>query len=456
MLSTNPPTGEEIYSYRKENPGTTWRQLSEKLEVSVGSLRYRELKYRENFGLPPIGLEEGLKTDKSQPKPKGERLSFTDKGFKAELYSISKRIKSLEQLLAASSADLSKWQVSRYTINVWEGGRKKKIVDLTWTNGVMEGYVEDTGDWQLTDFWQVKATLEPRRVEPWEKALDGLIKKIQAHAPLYSSAQFKYKPVVDGYAMVVNLYDAHLGKRPHRSIKYSLENARDDFIRIAQALAAQAARSSKEIEKIIVPVGHDLLHVDGLDDKTSKGTWVETSEDVRDIIDAACMATAKSIESFATVAPVVVIPVEGNHDRMQTYWLTKYLQAFFTNHPNVEVMDCALERQYYQWGKVGLGFTHDGKNPQQLTTLFPIEARYMWPDIEWTEWLTGHMHHQRGALYAVDSVRGTVVRTIPALCDMDNYHSLHLYVGAHRAAEALFYHKENGPAGGFPVFVSEL
>jgi hypothetical protein len=452
------PSGEEIYSYRLDNLYLPWKEIAAYYKEPAETLRKREYRYRRDNDLPtPVDNLDFLKSEDKLPTSGREhKVKFTDKGFKAEAYSRSSRIKTLDQLLASSGTDLTKWRVTRHVINVWEGGRKKKIVDLTWTNGVMDGFVEDTGDWQLTDYWQVKAWFEPREEEPYEKALEALIDRVKKHAPRYKRKSFSYKPVNDGYLAVVNLYDAHLGKRVHRSIHETLEGARDNFIKISEVAADHIATSQRKVNKILFPVGHDLLHIDSLLDRTSRGTWVETSVDLRDAIDAACEATFKSIESFVTVAPVEVIPVEGNHDRLQVYWLAKFLKAFFKNHAHVTVRDANLERQYFQWGRIGLGLTHDGNKPQELATLFPIEARHMWPDIEWTEWLTGHMHHKRGALYAVDNIRATVVRTIPAMCNMDNYHSLRLYGGVHRAAEVLYYHNENGPAGSFPIFVSEL
>ena len=450
------PTGEEIYEFRKKNSKFTWLDVSKHYGETTSILTKREQRYRYKKDIPALGAIRAEPNDDTPPPMDTHKVKFTDKGFAANAYSISNRITSLDELLDACNADLSKWQVSRHIVNVWESGRKKKIVDLRWNKGVQDGFVEDTGGWQLTDLWQVKAWFEPRNEEPYEKALEVLIERVKEHAPRYKPSAFAYKPVTDGYLLVPNLYDAHFGKRSHRSFKYTLEEARDDFIRIAESIAAQALSNTKKTSRILFPVGHDLLHVDSLLDKTSYGTWVEASEDVRDAIDAACYATTKAIEMFATVAPVDVVPVEGNHSRLQTYWLGKYLQAFFSHHPNVNVYDMKLERQYYQWGRVGIGLTHDGNSPQQLATLFPIEAREMWGDLEWTEWLTGHFHQKRGALYAVDTVRGTVVRTISALCGSDNYHSLHMYVGTHRAADVLYYHNENGPAGSFPVFVSEL
>lgn len=456
MSKKDKPTGEEIYEFKKNNPELSWPDLGKHYGENSEALRKRERIFRKNNNVPPLGTRHYKEKVSRPPKGDTHNVKFTDKGYRAELNSISKRIKSLDQLMNASDVDLSKWKVSRYVINVWEGGRKKKIVDLRWNDGVMDGFVEDTGDWQLTDFWQVKATLEPREEEPYEKALEALIETVRLHAPVYNHKAFAYKPIADGYLAVPNLYDAHFGKRSHRSISYSLKEAERDFVKISEAVAEQLTLGPKKVNRILFPVGHDLLHVDNLLDKTSRGTWVEASEDVRLAIDAACRATTESIVNFATVAPVEVYPVEGNHGRLQTYWIGKYLEAFFSKHPNVSIHPTKLERQYFQWGRVGIGMTHDGTKPAELAGLFPIEARYMWPEVEWTEWLTGHMHHQRGALYAIDSIRNTVIRTISALCNIDNYHSLHLYVGTHRAAEVLYYHKENGPAGGFPVFVSEL
>ena len=452
---TGKPTGEDIYEFRKTDLTLSWSDVGKVYGESAEALRKREQRYRQKNDIRGLGTKEA-ELDDTPPKKRRHKVRFVDKGFSAEAYSLSDRIRSLDQLIASSGTDLKKWQVTRHVINVWESGRKKKIVDLEWNNGVMDGFVQDTGDWQLTDIFQVKAWFEPRKEEPCEKALEALIDRVKSHAPIYDSSSFAYKPTNDGYLLVPNLYDAHFGKRSHRSFKYTLDEASSDFVRIAKAITSQSSSNRMKPSRILFPIGHDMLHVDNLLETTTRGTWVETSEDIREAIDAACEATVKAIEAFATIAPVDVVPVEGNHDRLQTYWLGKYLQAFFSNHPNVEVYDMKLERQYYQWGRVGIGLTHNGNKPQELATLFPVEARQMWADIEWTEWLTGHFHHNRGALYAVDSVRGTVVRTIPALCSIDNYHSLHMYVGTHMAAEVLYYHKENGPAGSFPVFVSEL
>ncbi len=454
-MPTMKPTGREIHEFKRNNPDLTWSDVGEHFGEKGENLRWREREYRKRVDLAALGRKY-RRTKKDKPPPKNtHQVKFTDLGFKAEAYSISNRITTLDQLVEACKADLDKWYVAHFVANVWESGRKKKVVDLKWNDGVMDGFIEDAGDWQLTDLWQVKAWFEPRKEEPYEKALEALIDKVKVHAPKYEVSS-QYKPVKDdGYLMVPNLYDAHFGKRV-RNDGYTIYDASDDFIKIVKAIVGQALSSGRPISRIMFPLGHDLLHVDTLRDTTTWGTWVEMSADLRAVIEVVLNTVTEAIEIFSMVAPVDVVPVEGNHDRLQTYWLSKYLKAFFSRHKGVKVHDLKLERQYYQWGRVGLGLTHQAKSPQELATLFPVEARKMWANIEWSEWLTGHFHKQRGALYAVDSVRGTVIRTIPALCNTDNYHSLHMFVGEHRAAEVMYYHKENGPAGIFPVFVSEL
>lgn len=455
-MPPNKPTGSDVYEFKKKNPELTWTDVGKHYGENAETLRSRARYYRKKRGFIPLG---GTKPRKEEhpllpPRMPKHQLKFIDKGFSAEAYSTSTRIRTLDQLIDACEADLDIWQVSKFIANVWESGRKRKVVDLTWNDGVMDGFVEDSGEWQLTDLWQIKAWFEPRLEEPFEKALEDLIEKVKKHAPAHASPS-DYNPSTGGYLLVPNLYDAHFGKRS-RNNGHTIHDTGSDFINIIKSIAAQASSDVRPVSQVMFPIGNDLLHVDGLDDTTTKGTWVQMSADLRDTIEVVCATIAESIEILSDLAPVDVIPVEGNHDQLQMYWLTKYLQAYFVNHKGVNVYDLTLERQYYQWGKVGIGLTHQAKSPQELATIFPVEARYMWADIEWSEWLTGHFHKQRGALYAVDSIRGTVVRTIPALCDKDNYHSLHLFVGNHRAAEVMYYHKENGPAGIFPVFVSEL
>ena len=452
---------EKIYKLRKEdeNEGTTsWSRIYG-IFPHINKNEIRKIYTREQRKREEV--KQGHKshvrdTVGNGDKPPGgakHQVKFEVDGQHAVATSISPRIKTLSQLLDACEVDLDMWRVDHFLANVWEMGRKRKVVDLRWDNGVMDGFVDDDGDWNLTDLWQVKAWFIPREEYPYEAALDDLITYLDQHVPAFDNIpQLKQS---GDYLLVANIYDAHVGRRSYNG-EYTIDKASRDFVRGARGLARMAKASGRKFSRVLFPVGHDILHADNIHGTTTKGTAVEMSADLRDAITAICQAIPEAIEILAAVAPVDVVPVESNHDRIQVHWLAQFLGAFFKNHPNVSVVIDRSERQYYQWGRVGLGLTHAATKPPDLANAFAVEARHMWADISWTEWLTGHMHKERGALYAIDSYRGTAIRTIPAFCEADTYEKLHLFVGNHRAAEGLIYHKQNGPAGSFPVFIDEL
>jgi hypothetical protein len=458
-LSVTPEIRQRIYELRTSDPPASWKEIYDQYpDIPQPTLRrtfQREQNKRRKTGKPgPSNWTEEEPIDEPLPQSPHEQVTFTVDGDTAVAISQSPRIQTLDQLLETCKADLNLWRVKRYVVNVWEIGRKHKVVDLTWNDGVMDGSVQDDGDWNQAQNWQVKAWFEPREDYPFEQALDGLLDKIADYSPVYKVPIFR-PDIEPDYLAVVNIYDAHIGKRSYDS-SYTVEQAARDFVRVATGMASRMEACGRRVNRILFPVGHDILHADNVQGTTTKGTWVEMSADLRDAIDAVCYAVPRAVELFATIAPVDIVPVESNHDRVQVHWIARFLDAFFRNHPNVHVRTRRGERQYYQWGRVGLGLTHEAGKAVDMANVMAVEAREMWGQIDWSEWLTGHIHKERGALYAVDSSRGTVVRTIPAMCDLDNYHLLHLYVGNHRAAECIFYHAQDGPADSFPVFVSEL
>ena len=137
---SEPPSGYDIYQFRKANPTLSWEEVGTHYGEPWPTVKSREYRYRRLHKLPGLAVNQNKRyEDDKLPEWEGghkHQVKFTDKGFRAEAYSTSDRIKSLDQLLSACDADLSKWRVARHIINVWEMGRKKKVVDLTWNNGV--------------------------------------------------------------------------------------------------------------------------------------------------------------------------------------------------------------------------------------------------------------------------------------------------------------------------------
>ena len=454
--------GREAYEY-KIRTGATWAEVEERFGISRKTAR----SYYEDEGLPPpsevrkqnhaesIPDIEGPELDEdTPPKDEADTFGFRVDGLGATGYAQGKRIRSLEQLKAnilANGGDLDPWRVKQHVVNVWEMGRKEKVVDITWQDGVATGFVKDTGGWSNKANWQVKAWFVPREDYPLAEAVDDIMARLLAHSPRYDPPAPVYS---DGaHLSVWSLFDAHFGKRSADG-SYTLAQAKTDFMRAGERIAEEVQTLNKPIRRILLPIGQDALHADNLAGTTTKGTWVEIAADMRDAIDALTEALVYVVEVAATIAPVDLLAIEDNHARFSSYWLGKFAEAWFRNHPRVTVDAMRAPRKYYQFGKVLLGIDHgDNVKAQDLALKMAIEAPQMWAETEHREWLRGHLHKRAGMYHPANEESGVMVRWLPALCPADEWHVMKGFIGNHRAAEGLFYHADYGPAGSFPVFV---
>lgn len=413
----------------------SWSQVVHGLRAFCAPMSITEFRAAQSDGIP-------------------EKIAVMEKPDRLIVQSVSGRITTLDELLEFCKVNLSMWQVERYVLNKWETPRKETFKDLDYEEGKATGYVRDTGLMYVEQLFQVKVWLKPREAQPIEAAIDLAIGRLEKHAP-------KYKPprkLHNGgdHLFVPNVLDVHIGERSSDNA-YTLARANSDYKVAIDALFSRAQSLGMAIEEILYPLGNDMLHVDNLIGSTTKGTWQETSADTRDAIDAAVDAAEYGIELGATIAPVRVVVVESNHDRLLSYALGKIIEARFRKHPHVTVDARRSVRKYYQYGQTLLGMEHGDKvKPERLVTLMAVEAPEMWAETVWREWLRGHIHTRREMYYAASEEMGVMVRWLAALAPTGTWEKLMGLIGQHRAAEGLFYHREFGPAGSFPVFVDEL
>ena len=383
-------------------------------------------------GLPRKGRKRG---ERAAAETEGVRFEERAGGATAE--SKSARITTLDQLLAACAVDLQRWQVERYVVNKWEVGAKT-----------------DDGDIIIEPLFQVKAWLKPNPAAPIEAGLARYIERIGTRAPRLPKP--RYNLDAGEYLVVPSMFDAHFNKRSADGA-YTIERAAADFCAVADAAAARIRALSMPVERILFPAGNDALHADNLAGTTTDGTQLETAAEQRDAVDAVIEAYEYVIRRFAEVAPVDVIVVESNHDRYSTHWLGKVIEAMFKRAPHIKVDATHGPRKFYRYGATLIGLEHGDKvKPRDLAALMAGEAPHLWAATRYREWLRGHVHHSASMFYPITSDSGVTVRVIPAMCPPDEYHTLHGFVGSHRAAEVLYYHREYGPAGSFPVFVDEV
>jgi hypothetical protein len=155
---------------------------------------------------------------------------------------------------------------------------------------------------------------------------------------------------------------------------------------------------------------------------------------------------------------VHVIVVGGNHDRLQTFQMGRYLKAWFRKHPGVKVDTLFQYRKYIQYGQNLIGLSHgDGVKPDTLVTTMAAEAPpEMWASTRYRELWTGHLHFKKKMLIMLTDTMGVYWRQIPSTASPDDWHKYHAFIGSRKGAEVCYYDKQDGPAGEFPVYVDTI
>lgn len=397
-------------------PGASSRVIARECGITPGAaLKYRPKAEPEAAAVPQERFEE--------------RADGT-----ATLAMVTEKpIRTLAQLTEACEVDESVWYVERWECSAW-------------TVPVTMGPKDDRKAVQ-TQQWRVKASL--RRIVPRAlgEAIEGIYERMRAHAPKYAKPA-RAKP---GECMAVfGLFDAHFGKlawKPETGSSYDLKIAEQVFRNAASDLLAECGNRS--VGKIVLPIGNDFFHVDNKRNTTFQGTPQDVDGRYAKVFEAGLAAVVWAVEELASVAPVDVVWVPGNHDPTVSYHLAKTVEAWFRRNDRVRVDAGPRVRKYLTWGANLLGLTHgDAPKAEDLPGLMAAECRAEWATATCCEWLIGHMHRSRSWVSkGTDSHKGTVVRTLRALCGTDAWHYANGYVGSEPAAEVYWYGRERGYMG---------
>lgn len=415
--------------------------LDDEVAARVGVSRHAVGRWRRRNGLPANGGNNARRRvkaiDPPPPASETDQIKHTESGDEGTLESVrSERIKTLDQLLAEADVDLTTWTVERYTVNKWEVGAKDADGKLT-----------------VAPLFQVKAYLKRNREAVNLLALrDQVIEEMAAHAPQYPAF-----PAVqvgsDPHMLEISAFDLHFGKLAWAEEvdgeNYDSKIADKVLDRAVEELVRKAR--GFDIEKILFPVGNDLLHADTPEGTTTRGTRQDVDTRPLAMFCRARDAMVRTIDRLMEVAPVHVIVVPGNHDRENALRLGVVLDAWYRNTDRVEVDAAPTLRKYVTYGINLLGFTHGSEEKHRDLPLIMAQERPVeWANSLHREWHTGHLHLRRETRYnAGDTHGGVVVRVIPSLAGTDAWHFSRGYTKGQRAAEAYLWSRHGGYGGHF-------
>lgn len=375
---------------------------------------------------PPLKVEE-------DPR----KYSITKGPEAVEVLSISDRVKTVDDAIKKGEFDMAEWYIHSSECTSYECCLK-----------------DENNQAQVVPLWRIKLSLKRRLPLSQKQEIDGLIERMKAHAPAYPPLG-KPDTLDDPHMLELSLMDVHFGKlawRRETGQDYDLEIARSQYIKAIEELVWKA--SAFAVERFLLPIGNDFMHIDNQQNSTTKGTPQDSDGRYPKIWETAKFSCIQAIERLLPIAPVEILWVPGNHDFQASFHLCEVLGAWFRHSDRFTYSQCDnyTGRKYIPYGPVVLGFTHgDEEKHSDLPAIMMHEARALMAERQSLEIHLGHYHKAKETKYVnTDTHAGGVrVRVLPSLSGTDRWHHSKGYVGSMRAAEAYLWSKKTGYVGHF-------
>lgn len=379
---------------------------------------------------------DGLTIEEVTKKASGDGL---------EARSVSRTIRTVEDLLKHIEADLERFEVAASEATTWEGLTADR----------------DTGKPIVTTLHRVFVRLKPRGGPGVRELVEAMIgaasDTIRRRVP--DSRKWNHVPnsriakaagskrVASNPWCVLVVADTHFGKyawaRSTGEADYDLDIAARLVSDAAAELLEAASRYSPG--RITVAGLGDLYHYDTPGGTTTSGTPLERDGRIQKMISVGTDALLGVVDAAAEAAPTDVLVVNGNHDETLTWAFHRVLLERYARSNLVKVDDTYTPRKYLVHGRNLLGFVHGHRAKRRLPQLMAHEAAAAWASSPYREIHTGHLHGQAAEWSRpIETIDGVLVRVAPALCPADDWHAVSGFVGSRRAMELFVYDQEGG------------
>jgi hypothetical protein len=358
-----------------------------------------------------------------------EEVTQKTAGDAVEARSVSRTIRTVEDLLAHIEADLTRFEVAASEATAWEGLTADR----------------ETGQPVVTELFRVFVRLRPKAGPSVAEAVEAMI--VAAGGGLRVRVSRIAKVRGDRPWAVLVVADTHFGKyawgRSTGEADYDLDIAAR-LVREASAELLDAATAYAPGRITVAGLG-DLFHYDTPGGTTTSGTPLERDGRLQKMISVGTDALVGVIDTAAEVAPADVLVVNGNHDETLTWAFHRIAVERYARSKRVTVDGTYTPRKYLTHGANLLGFVHGHRAKRRLPQLMAHEAAAAWAMSPYREVHTGHLHHQAAEWQRpIETIDGVLVRIAPSLGPADDWHAASGFVGARRAMELFIY----DPAGG--------
>jgi len=283
-------------------------------------------------------------------------------------------------------------------------------------------------------------------VDLMQQVVDGLCERVKGKGKV--SKTKKSRKTGEDILYEIDLFDAHVGmyadEKETLDGDYNCDIAAQRMIEATQALASRANNPSK----CVLVFGGDMLHVDDRSNRTpASGHALDADSRYHRIVNYIIAACRECVDIAARIAPEVeVVVLEGNHSSHSELWLSRVLDAYYSNCSNVKVTTTPNPRKHMIWGDNLLLWAHGDKiAAQKWAMIIAAEFAKEWGATKYRHLKCGHVHHKKTiAPVIIDEQSGLVVEYLEALCATDAWHAGAGFVGSQKGASAFEYHKTEG------------
>jgi metallophosphoesterase superfamily enzyme len=362
------------------------------------------------------------------PPATAEQVTERREGDTLEARSTSRRIKTVDDLLAHIEADMSRYEVAASEATKWEVGCS-----------------DGQGGTTVTELHRVFVRLRPKAGPNITEAVESMIaaatKDIRRPA---AKSHGKAKP---GLWQVLVVSDTHFG-----NYSWKATTGADWDLAIAEQVVRDAGQellavgdTHKPTRRTIAFLG-DLFHYDRAERaETSSGTLLERDGRLQKMLDVGVATLLGLVERSAETVPTDVVLVHGNHDETLSWVFHRLLLERYRNDKRITIDESYTGRKYLAHGRNLLGFAHGHKAKKKLPQLMAIEAASQWAACPYREYHTGH-YHSAAAEWSrpIETIDGVLVRTAPSLCVADDWHASLGFLNARQAMETYLYTVDGG------------
>jgi len=393
-------------------------------------------------------LEE-LLTQKKSKKFYAERLGISE-------FEVSELMKELKEKDNEQPTDITRNFAEERKVNVEKGTLESTIIsDYEPKNDIELAKLHkiNLDKYIITNYWS--------KMLPSGKFTSSVFSKLK-QAKDYSPEDFakflqNYKPnnisitkenysIEKDYVNVeISLSDFHLAKRTVDGDN-SPEGRALRYFNVAQSLINKV-RANYDVNTVVLPISNDYFHTDNYQNQTTQGTPQDTIMDYSSEYELGFAILVDTINMLRQNANhVVVVLVQGNHDRTKSFYLAHALDVYFKENIDVDFIREHSVIKGLTLGNTFIGWHHGNCKIEDLPLLFATHPQYSqsFGNAKYREVHTGDKHH-----YMAKEVKGVRIQQMPSLSGTDRWHLDNNYVHSVRAALALVYDDEHGKVAEF-------